>query len=84
MFVKHNNKRNNPWVFHKHISSQQNTKTNETIPGFSTNIYHLNKIQNTTTNETTPGFPTNISSQQNTKHNNKRNNLVEMICLWET
>jgi competence transcription factor ComK len=58
--TKHNNKRNNPWVFHKHISSQQNTKTNERTPGFSTNIYHLNKKQNTKKKEKIPGLSKNI------------------------
>jgi hypothetical protein len=50
----------NPGIVSFVVSSQQNTKTNERTPGFSTNIYHLNEIQNTTTNETIPGFPTKI------------------------
>jgi hypothetical protein len=55
------------------------TTTNETIPRFPTNIYHLNKIQKTKTNETTPGFPTNLY------HLNKiQKQMKEPLCFSQT
>jgi hypothetical protein len=67
----------------------ENTTTDETTPGFSTNKYYLNKIQSTTTTKTTPGFSTNkyyLNKIQSTTTKTTPGfpSFVEMICLWKT